>query len=136
MAIAMNAVEELLATGAPEITPASLDKAVRMLPRLRAKFASLDPEQPKLAIRIEFLGQVLEDFASGLCRDLTFHAVADIAFALQYFYQDNDLIPDDLPDDGFKDDLAVSELVLERHGKVLEEYAVARGFEWKELVSN
>lgn len=132
----MNAVEEVLATGAPEITPASLDKAVRMLPRLRAKFASLDPEQPQLAARIEFLGQVLEDFASGLCHDLAFHAVADIAFALQYFYQDNDLIPDNLPDDGFLDDLALGELVLAKHAQILEKYASTRGFDWEELVRN
>ncbi len=131
----MKIIEELISTGAPEVTPETLEYTIRHLPQLRAKFANLEEVPIDLTDAIDFLSQVLEDFSGGLCRDLSFHAVADIAFALQYLFQETDLIPDHLPDVGYADDAAVSNRVLLKHSVILKDYALQRGFEWNRLLT-
>lgn len=131
----MKIIEELITTGAPEVTPEALEYMIRHLPQLRAKFANLEEPPIDLIEPVDFLAQVLEDFNSGLCRNLTYHAVADITFALQYLYQEVDLIPDHLPEVGFADDAAVTNRVLTKHGSILREYALQRGFEWEKLLA-
>jgi uncharacterized protein len=129
----MKIIEELLTSGAPDVTTQTVDQIVRQLPKLRAKFAQSEDEGLDLLMPLDFLSQVLEDFSSGLCRELSYHAVADIAFALQYLEQETDLIPDSLPDVGYADDAAVMNRVLEKHSDILKEYAALRGFRWEDL---
>jgi len=131
----MRIIEELLSSGAPEITAGSVDEVVRKLPQLRAEFASMEEVRIDLTLPLDFLSQILEDFTAGLCRDLPYHAVADITFALKYLDQDVDLIPDSLPDVGLADDAAVINRVLAKHAPILKEYAVERGFVWDDLLT-
>lgn len=131
----MQLIEDLITSGAQEISPYRMDHIVRMLPQLRMKLASLEDQRPDLTLTLDFLSQIVEDFAAGLCRDLPFHAAAEIAFALEYLDKDIDLIPDSLPEIGFADDAAVSNRVLERHQAILKDYADDRGFVWGNLVT-
>ena len=129
----MKIIEELITLGAPEVTPESLDHTIRMLPQLRAKFAQIEDPRIDLTLPLDFLAQILEDFSAGLCRDLPYHAVADIAFSMQYLDQEQDLIPDSLPDVGYADDAAVMNRILTKHQIILKEYAGLRGFDWQNL---
>ncbi len=129
----MRIIEELIASGAPEVTPEGIDRTVRTLPQLRAKFANLEEPRIDLLVPLDFLSQVLEDFSAGLCRDLSYHAAADIAFALQYLEKETDLIPDSIPDVGLADDAAVCNRILAKHSGILKEYALSRGFQWEDL---
>jgi len=59
----------------------------------------------------------------------------EAAFALQYFLEDNDAIPDDDEEFGLKDDLIIAQAVLEKNEKALRPFADACGYTWSRLTA-
>ena len=103
----------LISDGARKVTPVQLDRLVRRLPEIRLRVTQIE-EFPQLADQVEFLSELVEDFQSGLSRNVPFVAIAEAAFSLKYLLKGVDIIPDVIPGAGFADDAAIIALVMER----------------------
>ena len=99
------------------------------LAALREKISPLRREHPRLRRQLEFLASFFESAPT----DLPEHVRNETAFALLYAIQDNDLVPDDMPNVGYVDDAAIVEMVLARHAETFERHCAARGLEWAAL---
>ncbi len=73
-------LQDFIADGARRITPADLDKLVRLLPDIRLAVTQVT-EFPDLPDQVEFLAEIIEDFHAGLNRSIPFTAIAESAFA-------------------------------------------------------
>jgi uncharacterized membrane protein YkvA (DUF1232 family) len=120
--------------GAAQITPKILKGVHGKLPFLKVEFAQINaPKYPHLVDQLEFLANVVEDYAEGADEDLPMVAVASAAFALVYAHRQMDLIPDHNPDYGFADDSAVVRAVLMDHERALEAYARRQHLDWTKV---
>lgn len=116
------------------ITPAVLKGVHKKLPFLKLKFTELDdPSFPHLSDQLEFLADVLEDFAEGVEDGLPYSAVAAVAFAIIYAHRQFDLMPDAEPEAGLADDSAVVRTVLFEHEKTLSAYAKRHKMKWEAI---
>src|SRR5271170_3292424 len=110
--------------GASMITPTILKRVHKRLPFLKLKFTEFDdPAYPHLSDQLEFLADVVEDFAEGVEEDLPYATVVAATFALVYADRQTDIIPDAIPEVGLADDSAVVRAVLIEHEHVLAAYA-------------
>jgi len=117
--------------GAGQITPKVLKGIHKKLPLLKVEFAQIEaPKYPHLIDQLEFLANLVEDFAEGADEDLPYMVVASAAFALVYAHRRLDLIPDQNPDYGFADDSAVVRAVLMEYERALEDYAKRQNLNW------
>lgn len=131
MLAAMAEVANFVRRGASMITPKILKGVHRKLPFLKLKFTELnDPSYPHLSDQLEFLANVVEDFAEGVEEDLPYTVVAAAVYALVYAHRQFDLIPDSIPEFGHADDSAVVRVVLIENEKVLADYADRHKMKW------
>ncbi len=103
---------------------------------LRGKISELRPAHPRLARQLELLAAFFAADAPRepeTVRTLPVAVCDETAFALLYTAKDVDLIPDDLPEIGYDDDIAVVEAVLSRHAGVFEGYCASHHLEWNAL---
>lgn len=103
---------------------------------LREKISELRALHPQLARQLEFLANVFETDAAHppeTVRWLPEVVLNETAFALLYAAKDMDLMPDDMPQVGYLDDTAVTEIVLTRHADVFEQHCAARGIDWASI---
>ncbi|MGA2542802.1 MAG: hypothetical protein ABSG78_14735 [Verrucomicrobiota bacterium] len=113
------------------ITPQILKGVHKRLPFLKLKFTEFDdPAFPHLSEQLEFLADVVEDFAEGVEEELPYSTVVAATFALVYADRQVDVIPDALPEAGFANDSAVVRSVLIEHEKVLAAYALRHNMQW------
>lgn len=120
--------------GASRITLQVLKGIHKQLPMLKVEFAQINaPKFPHLVDQLEFLANVVEDFAENADEELPLVAVASAAFALAYAHRRMDLIPDQNPDYGFADDSAVVRAVLMEHERVFETYAHRHRLNWASI---
>jgi len=127
----MSEIVEFVHHGAAQITPKILRGVHKKLPFLKMEFTQINaPKYPHLVEQLEFLADVVEDFAEGAEDDLPFVSVASAVFALIYAHRQKDLIPDFVPDFGHADESAVVRAVLIEHEKVLADYAVRHHVNW------
>ena len=120
--------------GASQITPKVLKGVHSKLPMLKMEFAQINaPKYPHLVDQLEFLANLVEDYAEGADEDLPMVAVASAAFALVYAHRQLDLIPDHNPDYGFADDSAVVRAVLMENERAFEAYAHRQHFTWSTI---
>ncbi len=130
----MGEIVKFVHSGAGKITPKILKGIHKKLPRLKLEFASIqDVNYPHLAQQLEFLADVVEDFAEGLAEDIPFVTAAHAAFALVYAHRQTDLIPDNIPEFGHADDSSVVRAVLIEHEKFLADYADKNGKVWNAI---
>jgi len=116
------------------ITPTILKGVHKKLPFLKLKFTELDdPSFPHLTDQLEFLADVLEDFAEGVEDGLPYAAISAVAFAIIYAHRQFDLIPDPAPEVGLADNSAVVRAVLYEHEKVLAAYAGRHKMKWEAI---
>ena len=114
------------------ITPKILKGVHKRLPFLKLKFTEFEDETfPHLCEQLEFLADVVEDFAEGVEEDLPYSTVVAATFALIYADRQVDIIPAALPAPNFADDSAVVRSVLIEHEKVLASYAVRHQMKWE-----
>ncbi|MEO6182268.1 MAG: DUF1232 domain-containing protein [Verrucomicrobiota bacterium] len=130
----MGEIVKFVHKGASRITPKILRGIQKELPLLKLEFNELqDPKYPHLADQLEFLADLVEDFAEGLAEDLPYVTVASATFALVYAHRQFDLIPDSVPEFGHADDSAVVRAVLIEHEKILSSYAEKQGKKWASI---
>jgi uncharacterized membrane protein YkvA (DUF1232 family) len=128
----MAETAKIVHRGAAMITPKILKGVHKRLPFLKLKFTEFDdPAFPHLTDQLEFLADVVEDFAEGIEDDLPYATVAAVTFALIYADRQVDLIPDPVPGAGLADDSAVVRTVLIEHEKVLAAYAERHKMRWE-----
>jgi len=127
----MADLANLVHRGTAAITPNILKGVHKKLPFLKLKFTELDdPAFPHLTDQLEFLADVVEDFAEGVEEDLPYVTVAASVFALLYAHRQLDLFPNAIPEVGLADDSAVVRAVLIEHEKVLAAYAERHKMKW------
>ena len=90
---------------------------------------------PHLADQLEFLADVVEDFAEGAYKDLPFNAVAQSAFALLYAHKKMGIIPDSVLSLGRADDSSVVRAVLIQNEKAFAIYAASQDVDWSKITS-
>jgi uncharacterized membrane protein YkvA (DUF1232 family) len=130
----MPDIADFVHRGAAMITPAILKGVHKKLPFLKLKFTELDnPSFPHLTDQLEFLADVLEDFAEGVEEGLPYCTVAAVAFAIIYAHRQYDLIPDPVPETGLADDSAVVRTVLFEHEQTLAAYADRHKMKWEAI---
>ena len=130
----MGEVAKFVHHGTAKITPRILRGIHKKLPMLKLEFANLDaPNYPHLSVQLEFLADIVEDFAEGAGDDLPFAAVAGAAFAIAYGHQPMELIPDSVPEFGHADDSAIVRAVLIEHEKALAAHAERIGLKWSDI---
>ncbi|PYK01882.1 MAG: hypothetical protein DME23_03085 [Verrucomicrobia bacterium] len=130
----MSEIVEFVHHGAAQITPKILRGVHKKLPFLKMEFTQINaPKYPHLVEQLEFLADVVEDFAEGAEDDLPFVSVASAVFALIYAHRQKDLIPDFVPDFGHADESAVVRAVLIEHEKVLAGYASRHHRNWTRI---
>lgn len=130
----MGEIGKFVQHGASLITPRVLHGIHKQLPMLKLEFSQIqNPSFPHLSEQLDFLADVLEDFAEGAGEDIPYIAVASVAFAIAYAHRKLDLIPDTIPVLGRSDDSSVVRMVLLEHEKVLSAHAAKIGFDWAEL---
>ena len=79
--------------------------------------------------RMQLLMMMLKDFWSGEYDRVPWAVTASIVFAVIYFLNPVDLIPDFIPVVGYLDDAAVLALVWKSSGSDLKKYARWKGLE-------
>jgi uncharacterized membrane protein YkvA (DUF1232 family) len=130
----MAEIAKFVHHGAAQVTPKILKGIHRKLPMLKLEFAQINaPKFPHLVEQLEFLADVVEDFAEGAGEDLPYNAVAGAAFALVYAHRQMDLIPNTIPEFGHADDSAVVRAVLMDHEKSLGAHASRIGISWSKI---
>ena len=118
-------LREFVTEGARRITPARLAKLVRSLPEIRLATTQIEGF-PRLPDQVEFLAEVIEDFHSGLNRDIPYTAIAEAAFALLYLRKHVDIIPDSVPGLGRVDDAAIITTVFENYKQPFLRHVLAQ----------
>jgi uncharacterized membrane protein YkvA (DUF1232 family) len=127
----MLEIANLVHRGTAAITPNILKGVHKKLPFLKLKFTELDdPAFPHLTDQLEFLADVVEDFAEGVEEDMPYAAVAASVFALLYAHRQLDVIPGALPENGLSKDSPVVRAVLMEHEKVFAAYAERHKMKW------
>ena len=120
--------------GASRVTPKIMHNLLHRLPMLKAEFTQIHaPKFPHLVEQLEFLADVVEDFAEGAYKDIPYAAAAAAAFAIIYTHRLLDIIPDFIAKVSFEDDSAVVRAVLIMFEKDFEKYARAQHLNWKKV---
>jgi uncharacterized membrane protein YkvA (DUF1232 family) len=120
--------------GASRVTPKIMNNLLHRLPLLKAEFTQIHaPKFPHLVEQLEFLADVVEDFAEGAYKDIPYAAAAAAAFAIIYTHRLLDIIPDFIAKISFEDDSAVVRAVLIMFEKDFEKYARAQHLNWKKV---
>jgi uncharacterized membrane protein YkvA (DUF1232 family) len=133
----MSETAKFMHQGAAAITPNVLKGVHKKLPFLKLKFNELnDPACPHLSDQLEFLANVVEDFAEGVEEDLPYITAASAVFALLYADRQFDLIPGVVAEFGHSDDSAVVRAVLVEHEKILAAYAERHKMNWDAVTVN
>ena len=120
--------------GASRVTPKIMDNLLHRLPMLKAEFTQIHaPKFPHLVEQLEFLADVVEDFAEGAYKEIPYAAAAAAAFAIIYTHRLLDIIPDFVAKISFEDDSTVVRAVLIMFEKDFEKYARAQHLNWKKV---
>ena len=132
----MSEIVKFAQHGACSITPQILKGVHKKLPFLKMEFAQINaPKYPHLVDQLEFLADVVEDFAEGAAEDMPFVALASAVFALVYAHRQLDLIPDFVPDLGHGDDSSVVRAVLIEHERAFGKYALKHNVDWARITT-
>lgn len=130
----MSEIVEFLRHQSEKITPKHVQGLLHQLPMLKAEFSQIRaPEFPHLVNQLNFLADVVEDFAEGADSSIPYVTLAEAAFALLYAHRHDDLIPDLVPGLGRADDSSIVRAVLIRHQGPLSRYALAHNIDWDSI---
>jgi len=130
----MPEIAKFVQRGSAQITPRILAGVKKKLPMLKLEFSQLQvPHYPHLVEQLEFLANVVEDFADGVDEEIPYVVAAGATFALVYAHRQYDLIPDTVEEFGRADDSGVVRAVLMEHERVLEKYAQRHGLAWSKV---
>ena len=99
------------------------------LAKLREKMAAVSQDHPRLGRQLAFLANLFAFHP----KDLPDAVRNETAFALLYAVKENDMMPDSIPEVGYLDDAAVTEVVFTRHAEILERHCIAHSVDWAAL---
>lgn len=129
----MNGISEFVLRGGQGVTTAQMMEFRRKIPLLRAKAETMrDAGVPHLHDQTMFLARYAEDVLDAVYLAEDISAITETVFALDYFFRDVDIIPDDLPG-GFTDDSAIVRTVLNGHEKEFRTFAKANSLDFERL---
>ncbi len=132
----MPEVAQFVNRGAPQITPALTERVLRNLPFWKVEFTQMTaPQFPHLAAQLEFLADVVEDFADEADKELPYVAVAQAVFALVYVHKKFGILPSAMPELAKADHSSIVRAVLIQNEKALADYAQRHGVEWATVTS-
>ena len=132
----MHEVVKFVHHGADAITPRILKNIHKHIPLLKMEFTQMDdPKVPHLVDQLEFLADLIEDFAEGVELDVPYCAIAEAAFALIYAHRRIDLIPEFVHDFGHVDDSVVVRCALIENERSLALYAAKQWLNWKKITT-
>lgn len=130
----MAEVVKFVHHGAEQVTPRILKGIDSKMPMLKLEFTQLKAEKfPHLIAQLEFLADVVEDFAEGADQDLPYVAVAEAAFVLAYVHGHQHLVPDLDHHKATVDESAVVRCVLMENEKAFAAYAQRHHMSWKAI---
>lgn len=130
----MAEVVKFVHHGAEQVTPRILKGIDSKMPMLKLEFTQLKAEKfPHLISQLEFLADVVEDFAEGADQDLPYVAVAEAAFVLAYVHGHQHLVPDLDHHKATVDESAVVRCVLIENEKAFAAYAQRHHLSWKSI---
>ncbi len=130
----MAEVVKFVHHGAEQVTPRILKGIDSKMPMLKLEFTQLKAEKfPHLIAQLEFLADVVEDFAEGADQDLPYVAVAEAAFVLAYVHGHQHLVPDLDHHKATVDESAVVRCVLIENEKAFAAYAQRHHLSWKSI---
>ena len=133
----MSEIVEFVNHGAAAVTPAVVEKVLRVLPQWKLEFTQIHaPLFPHLVDQLEFLADAVEDTAEGACKDLPYFALAEAVFALIYAHKKGGIIPDSILNLGRADDSSVVRAVLIQNERAFAMYASAQGVDWARITSH
>ena len=133
----MSEIVEFVNHGAAAITPAIIEKVLRVLPQWKLEFTQIHaPLFPHLVDQLEFLADAVEDSAEGVYKDLPYFAVAEAVFALIYAHKKAGIIPDSVLNLGRADDSSVVRAVLIQNERAFAMFASVQGLEWSKITSH
>jgi len=130
----MSEIAEFVRHGASKINRKTIKGLLEHVTMLKLEFTQLeDAKFPHLVDQLEFLVDVIEDYAEDKADEVPLHAIAGAAFAIIYAHEQTDLIPDFIPDMGHADDSAIVRAVLIEYENHFLKYANARGVDWSKI---
>ena len=130
----MAELAEFVRRGAGRISPRILKNVYKALPMLKIEFAQIEaPNFPHLEQQLQFLANLVEDFADGKADELPYSSVAAACYALIYARKKWDLIPDFVPDLGWADDSGVVRSVLIENEGIFADYALRVNVNWHDI---
>jgi len=133
----MSEIVEFVNHGAAAITPAIVEKVLRVLPQWKLEFTQIHaPLFPHLVDQLEFLADAVEDSAEGAYKELPYYAVAQAVFALIYAHKKVGIIPDSILELGRADDSSVVRAVLIQNERAFAVFATVQGLEWSKITSH
>lgn len=115
---------EYVTEGVKRVTDWHLEQLLPRLETLRSRIAQIT-DSPRLQARLEEFVRFFEETGAGVEAQLP--ARRDVAFALAYFFEGADRIPDGTPQYGLLDDALVVEAVLLRTEAALRAHAQRAG---------
>ena len=110
--------------------PDDAESLTSNLADLHEKISAVRERHPRLAHQLSFLVELFYKAGPALEPET---ARNETVFGLLYALKEMDLMPDDMPEVGFLDDAAVTEVVLSRNARVFEHYCVEHDIEWATL---
>ena len=123
-------------TQAARITPSVLGKLLPKLPLLRMEFTQITaPGFPHLFEQLEFLADLVEDFAEEVDKDIPYAVAASAILALLFVHKHIDLIPGRENGTTHIDDATVVRSVLLQHHDQLAAYAARHEVPWNGVTS-
>ena len=132
----MADIKEFVHHNSSRVTPKILAGIHAKLPQLKLEFAEIHaPKFPHLVDQLEFLADVVEDYAENADGDIPYFAIAEACFALAYAHKQLHLIPDTTPEVGYADESSLTRTVLIENEKVLSDYAKRHGIDWGEITT-
>jgi uncharacterized membrane protein YkvA (DUF1232 family) len=130
----MAELAEFVRRGAGKVSPLILQRVYKYLPMLKIEFAQIDaPKFPHLEQQLQFLANLVEDFADGKANEIPYCTVAAACYAIIYARRQWDLIPDFVPEVGRADDSGVVRVVLIENERILAEYAAKVNVNWRAI---
>jgi uncharacterized membrane protein YkvA (DUF1232 family) len=133
----MSEIVEFVNRAAGSITPAIVEKVLRVLPQWKLEFTQIHaPLFPHLVDQLEFLADAVEDTADGVYKDLPYIALAEAVFALIYAHKKAGIIPDSVLNLGRADDSSVVRAVLIQNERAFAVYASVQNLDWSNITSH
>jgi hypothetical protein len=132
----MPEVAQFVSRGASLITPALAEKVLRNLPFWKVEFTQImAPQYPHLAAQLEFLADVVEDFAERADKEIPYYTVAQAVFALVYVHKKVGIMPGQGLELVKADNSSIVRAVLIQNEKALSEYAHRHDVPWSSVTS-